>query len=139
MKSLFLFVFLFSLPYGAARAFQVNNTPEETIRRIIDSGLFEGHDQKLIGGLGDAAAVAVTKEVADSKLTPNQIDSILLILNSAFADIGADQNREPRTALFVLRDLELLTGDAALRKRIEATRMYILGQVAKSKQGHTPK
>jgi hypothetical protein len=138
MKSLFLFVLLFSLPIGIGRAYQVS-TPEEVIRRIIDSGLFEGHDQKLLGGTGDAAAVAVTKAVADSELTPGQIDSILLILNSAFADVGAGQNREPRTALFVLRDLKSLTGDADLRKRIEATRHYILDQVAKSKQGSTPK
>jgi hypothetical protein len=36
---------------------QKNMTPEEAIRRIINSGLLEGHDQKIIGGMGDAAAV----------------------------------------------------------------------------------
>lgn len=98
MNSFLRFVLLFCLPLGICHANQTNvTTPDQAIRRIIDSGLFEGQDQKLIGGIGDAAAVAVTKAVADSKLTSGQIDSILLILNSAFADVTVSCPNSSRT------------------------------------------
>ena len=113
---------------------QVTSTPEEAVVRIINSGLLEGHDQKLIGGIGDAAAVTVTKVVSGRDLSPAQIERVLIILNMAFGGIGSGSDREPKTALFVLRALELSTNDASLKSRIEQTRRYINEQYNKSKQ-----
>jgi hypothetical protein len=52
---------LSSLVYG-----QTVSDPEHIIRRIVDDGISEGHDQKVIGGIGDAGAVLLTKILADS-------------------------------------------------------------------------
>jgi hypothetical protein len=126
-------MFLCLLLSGVACS-QKTSTPEEAIGRIITLGLLEGHDQKVIGGMGDAAAVVVTKVVGDKKLTASQIDSVLVILNSAFAGIEPPPNREPKTALFVLQFLELSTKDPQLIKKIVDTRHYIVEQFAKSKE-----
>jgi hypothetical protein len=107
---------------------QTKTNPEEAITRIINVGLLEGHDQKVIGGIGDAAAVIVTKVVGDRKLTTSQADSILIILNSAFGGVEASADRKPRTALFVLRCLESTTEDQGLLQRIDKTRKYIQSQ-----------
>lgn len=109
-------------------------TMEEAVGRIINSGLLEGHDQKVIAGTGDAAAVLVTRVVGEGRLTPSQIESVLVILNSAFADIYPGQDTEPRTTLFVLEHLKLLTSDPEVQKRIERTRQYVLEQARASKQ-----
>jgi len=62
---------------------QIVSSPEQVIRRMIESGSLEGHDRKVIGGMGDAAAVTVTKVLAGRNLSANDIDSVLVILNSS--------------------------------------------------------
>jgi hypothetical protein len=112
---------------GIARG-QTSTNPEAVIQRMIDSGSLEGHDQKVIGPLGDAAAVALTKVLAGRTLTTEQIDSALLILNMAFGDPNAIEiaaDRKPRAALFILQSFDHWTQDAALRRRISETREYI--------------
>src|SRR2546421_12782472 len=77
-------------------------TPERAIGRMIDSGVFDGWDQKLIAGTGDAAAVVVTKIVRGRTLSPDQIERVLAVLNMAFAGVKPGPDAEPKTALFVL-------------------------------------
>ena len=36
---------------------QAGSDPERIIRRIVDDGISEGHDQKVIGRLGDSGSV----------------------------------------------------------------------------------
>lgn len=119
---------LLSLAVGGSVQSQQSATAEEAIGRIINSGLLEGHDQKVISGMADAAAVVVTKVVGEKTLTPSQIERVLLILNSAFADVDSKQGKDARTSLFVLEHLKLLTTDSELQKRIERTRKYVLDQ-----------
>jgi hypothetical protein len=100
--------------------------PEHIIRRIIDSGISEGHDNKIIGGMGDAAAVLVTKVVAGRRLGSTEIDGVLVILNMSFAsETGEGVDQEPRTALFVLQLCDSSTQDEALKNRISLTAQYI--------------
>jgi hypothetical protein len=113
-------------------ASQQTTTLEEVISRNIDRGLFDGHDTKLIGGIGDAAAVVVTKILAGRDLTAQQIDNTLAVLNDAFAGVTPGPDAEPRTALFVLRELELSTNNAQLRGRIAQTRKYVRDEFSKS-------
>ena len=116
---------------------QIVSSPEQVIRRMIESGSFEGHDRKVIGGMGDAAAVTVTKVLAGRNLSANDIDSVLVILNSSFADlrfVEVVSDREPRTALFVLHSLDSSTKDPELKKRIADTKKYVQEQHAKSMQ-----
>lgn len=118
---------------------QKNATPEEAINRIIDSGLLEGHDSKVIGGTGDSAAVTVTKIVKGRNLNPDQIDRVLIILKVAFGSVTPGPQAEPRTALFVLRALERSTNDVPLRGRIAQTRKYVEEEFSKSKTPPTQK
>ena len=116
---------------------QIVSSPEQVIRRMIESGSLEGHDRKVIGGMGDAAAVTVTKVLAGRNLSANDIDSVLVILNSSFADlrfVEVVSDREPRTALFVLHSLDSSTKDPELKKRIADTKKYVQEQHAKSMQ-----
>src|ERR1700687_1251673 len=94
---------------------------ERVIRRIVDSGLLDGHDQKLIGPLGDAGAVLVIKTLAGRNLTSNTIDNALTVIDGSFADpthVEALADKQPRAVLLLLRYLELSTNDSALKKRI---------------------
>ena len=63
----------------------------------------------------------MTKVISDHKITKEQIDSAVYILNAAFSDatgIEFAPDREPRSALFVLRYLDLCTTDPALKAKI---------------------
>jgi hypothetical protein len=110
-------------------------TPEQVIRRMLDTGILEGHDHKVIGPMGDAAAVAVTKVLAGRNVSAADIDTVLVILESSFADprmVDSVSDREPRTALFVLRSLDSYTADPQLKQRISATRKRIVDRFKKS-------
>ena len=118
---------------------QETTTPEHVIGRILDRGLLDGHDNKVVGGIGDAAAVIVTKVVGGRSLSPAQIDLVLIVLNMAFADVTPGPEAEPRTTLFVLRQLELSTNDVQLRGKIAQTRKYAEEEFSKSKKPSPPK
>src|SRR6267154_352208 len=117
---------------------QQTATLEHIIRRNIDQGILEGHDSKVIGGIGDPAAVVITKILAGRDLTAQQIDNTLVVLNDAFGGVESGPDAGPRTALFVLRALELSTNDAQLRGRIAQTKKYVQEEFAKSKQPSLP-
>ena len=83
--------------------------------------MFEGHDDKVIGKMGDAAAVTITKVIGGRDLRSSDISTVLLVLNSAFADplfVDRVSDREPRTTLFLLRCLDSATKDPSLKKQI---------------------
>jgi hypothetical protein len=103
-------------------------TPEQVIRRMIRMGNFEGHDSKILGPMGDAAAVIVTKVVAGRKLSVMEMDSVLTVLYQSFADpsgVPAVSDRQPLTTLFVLQSMASAATDTALKGRIAEARSYI--------------
>lgn len=112
---------------------------ERIIRRMIKTGTYEGHDSKVIGPMGDEAAVIAAKVLGGRALSTPEMDTVLTILYQSFADPsqvdGAD-SRKPRTALLLLRYFELSTQDTGLKGRIESTRTYILEHYAKSLTAH---
>jgi hypothetical protein len=131
-----LTVCLILLPLGAACG-QAGNDPQQVINRMLKAGFFEGHDQKVVGHLGDAAAVLVTKLLAGGDLTSDTIGNALVVIDESFVDPSLVENaadREPRTSLLVLRYLDLSTSDAELKKHIGDTRKYILDRYATSMQ-----
>jgi len=133
----FLAAFLLSAPWTGSLP-QAVSTPEDVIRRIVDQGFLDGHDNKLIGGTGDAAAVILTKILRGRVATPDQMDRILVVLNMAFGSETSGPDAEPKTALFVLRELELSTSDAQLRGRIGQTRKYVEEEFSKSNDAGKP-
>lgn len=127
-----LVVFSLILASLAPGQSQETTTPEHVIGRILDRGLTEGQDSKVLGGTGDAAAVIVTKLVGGKSLSPAQIDLVLIVLNMSFTEVAPGPEAEPRTALFVLRELDLSTNDTQLRGRIAQTRKYVQEEFSKS-------
>ena len=104
---------------------------------MLYQGITEGHDVGIVGGIGDSAAVIVTKVVGGKSLSPSQIDLVLAVLYMAFGDVKPGPDAEPRTALFVLHQLDLSTNDAQLRARVAQTRKYIVDEFSKSQKSIT--
>ena len=130
--AIFLALVLSSIAYG-----QAGNEPGHVVKQIIDTGFIQGWDQKVLFHLGDASAVLVTKVLADRDLTSKTIDGVLMVISDSFADpslVEAAADREPRTALLVLRYLDLSTNDAESKKHVGETRKYILDRYAASLQ-----
>jgi hypothetical protein len=109
------------------------NNPEQVVSRVINTGMIEGLDQKVLVHMGDAGAVLATKVLADRTLTPDIIGNALAIVEDSFGEpklVGVTADREPRTSLLLLRYLELSTSDAESRKAIVDTRKYVKDRYA---------
>ena|ERR1700689_3646730 len=120
---------------------QTENDAERIVKRMIDTGFFEGHDQKVVGHLGDAGAVLVAKILAGRDLTSTTIGNALVVIEESFVDPGLVESagdRPPRAALLVLRYLDMSTNDAELKKRIADTRRYVQERYASSLQEMKP-
>lgn len=114
---------------------QSGNDPEQTIRRILETGTYEGHDSKILGPMGDAAAVVLTKILAGRSLSQADIEVSLVILEESFGDpsmVGNVEDRAPRTALFVLTSLSARTTDPSVKKRISETNQHIQERYVKA-------
>jgi len=114
---------------------QAGNDPESVIGRMVDTGSLEGHDQKVIGGMGDAGAVLLTNVLAGKDLTSGTIDNSLVVIDAVFADpslVEPAGDRQPRTALLLLRYFDLSTNDVALKKRIVDATKYVQDRYAAS-------
>jgi hypothetical protein len=64
---------------------QSGNDPNVVIKGIIETGMIDGHYAKVIGGMGDAAAVILAKILADRELRQQDLGGGLWILADAFA------------------------------------------------------
>jgi hypothetical protein len=109
---------------------------EEMIRHAIEFGAFEGNMQKTITRMGDAASVSVTRVLAERDPSASDIQIVLVILRSSFADpteVEAASDREPRTTLFVLHSLDRFTKDLEIKKQIAETGKYVQQQFEKYK------
>jgi hypothetical protein len=76
--------------------------------------------------------VTITKVVSGRSLSLDQIDRVLIVLNMAFGGVTSGPDAEPKTARFVLRELDLSTNDAQLQGRIAQTRKYVEEEFSKS-------
>ena len=88
----------------------------------------QGWDIKAIARAGDAAAVSVTKLVGNRTLEKQQIESVLYVLKAAFSEprsIESPENKEPNTALFILRYLDATTQDPSLKAKVSETRQSL--------------
>jgi hypothetical protein len=110
---------------------------EHVIARMINSATLEGHDSKIIGPMGDAAAVVLTKVLAGKELRGQDIDGGLWILGQAFGDPSMVKNvpdRRPRSTFLLLRYFSISTNDPDLKKRIEEARKYVEDRYSRTVQ-----
>lgn len=120
---------------------QTAPSPEQEIGRIMQSSGYEGHDDKVIGRMGDAAAVAITKVVGDKDLSADDIERILLVIHMSFAApriIELESDRQPRTTLFLLKYLDTLPTRRELRRKIADMKTFV-EQSIKSSAGGGPR
>ncbi len=119
----------------AASAQSVYST-EQIITNVLRTGIWEGQVDKRLRTEGDAAAVVLTKVIAGRDVSRGEVDTMLDMLLSSFSELGLIESaaeREPRTALFLLRYFDCVVYDAALKKKIADTRKSILAAFAKFK------
>lgn len=98
------------------------------IERIIETGMIEGHDAKVIGGMGDPAAVILAKVLADRDLRQQDVGGGLWILADAFAGgrcFTIDSDGKPWAAFLLLRYFDLSTTDAKVKNQIADVRKGI--------------
>jgi hypothetical protein len=135
LRTVFL-LFVLILPSISSASNQTSEL-QNTIRRMITTGSYEGHDSKVIGASGDEAAIVMAAYIEDKDLTTPDIDMMLTILRQAFADpsqIAEVSNRNPEVARLLLRYFGLVTKDPALKLRITEAREYILKHAQDSSQ-----
>ena len=109
---------------------------EQIISNVLRSGVWEGQVDKRLRTEGDAAAVVLTKIIAGRDVSRGEVDTMLDMLRSSFSEFGLIESaaeREPRTALFLLRHFDCVVYDAVLKKKIADTRKSILEAFAKFK------
>jgi hypothetical protein len=126
----FLLVLVLPILCGPARSQDIASDPEGMIRQVIETGRMDGHVNKQLCWMGDAAAVHIVKIIGGRNLTGQEASSVLDILWIAFAAPKLVENpsdREPRATLFVLRYLALDTTDPGLKRRIEEERNHMEG------------
>lgn len=131
--SLILAVFIGLFPLQTTPAYRQSSEPNLVIERIIETGMIEGHDAKVIGGMGDPAAVILAKVLADKDLRQQDVGSGLWILADAFAGdrcFTLDSDRKPWAAFLLLRYFDLSTTDAEVKKQITDARKGIEGRCA---------
>ena len=119
----------------AASAQSVYST-EQIITNVLRSGVWEGQVDKRLRTEGDAAAAVLTKIIAGREVSRGEVDTMLDMLRSSFSELGLIEStaeREPRTALFLLRYFDCVVYDAVLKKKIADTRKSILEAFAKFK------
>jgi hypothetical protein len=127
--------------FSGLAASQEGTAPEAAEKAVqavmsrASDGAYTSWDEKELDKLGDAAAVALTKVVGEKDLNPDEIKQVLLILTLSFNAprmIAIEADKQPRTALFILKCLDRLARDPDLMNRISATRI-LLEQVSKPK------
>ena len=70
---------------GPALSQSVANDPEVMIRHVIETGRMDGHVNKQLCWMGDAAAVHIVKIIGGRNLTGQEASSVLDILWIALA------------------------------------------------------
>lgn len=119
-------------------------TPESYRLAVIQTVIHEGTPisrVRLLHRMGDDAAVNVIKTIGmESSQTEAEKDTILAILDSAFARPSAivtASDRQPRVTFFLLQSLERSSEDAAVKARIVQIRSHIESAVGMKGQGAT--
>jgi hypothetical protein len=131
MWRLFLVAVLFTLPTLAWCENAEAADPGLIVHRAlvqISKGAYDAETEKQVRLLGDAAAVAFTKEIGNRQMTWTDIENFLFLVHEAFAvppKIQKQRDREPKTSLFVLQTLNRLPVADELKRSIVDTRVFL--------------
>jgi hypothetical protein len=134
-RSLLLFVVLLALPSRLLCQAEPLDA-ESAVRQILThaNGGYNSTDEKELGWLGDASAVALTKIIGGKAIEEGDIGPMLLVVTLSYSApriVKIESDREPRATLFLLHSLDLSTTDTRLKEKIYATRRYVRDQYAR--------
>jgi hypothetical protein len=107
-----------------------------------ENGMYRAYNGVFVKWLprfGDAAAVALTKLLADKPITGEDIPAILTVVRDSYnapVSIEDAADREPRTTLFILRSLSHMTGDPNTVQKIEDTTAFVKAQYSAYIKAH---
>jgi hypothetical protein len=102
---------------------------EREVIHAVKSGELEGHFAGILGYMGDAAAVSITKALGGKVPTNDEMETASWILGRAFWDVSFVEkvsDRKPETAFFILRYFETIATDPQLRKDLQEAKQTIL-------------
>lgn len=94
----------------------------------LSSGVYDAQTERNLHRLGDAVAVAFTKELGGQAPSWTAIENFLLLVHEAFLTPQAIENasdREPRTTLFLLQELGRMPLTLELKRSIADTRTFV--------------
>lgn len=116
---------------SSSSAQELDGIPEHVVKAALNpksSVVYSGIMRKQLRGMGDAAAVAITRVLAGERPLPDTVDRILLIIESSFDSpeaIANQADQQPKTALFVLAALDQQHLSVEQRKRLVVLRMKL--------------
>lgn len=137
MKAYLIVAVLLALTYSAKG--QQGEDLEQAVRTSIFTGVSEGQRVKEIQRAGDAAAVMITKVVADRQLTDAEREIALDLLQQAFSRLSwvtAPADREPRAALFVADAISCSSGNSGLITKSGDVKRAIVNSVRSFETGN---
>jgi len=112
---------------------QQDNEPERFVADFLNSqdGGLDGHTIKQVAGIGDRAAVAITKTIGARGFRPTDPGRVLDILEIAFlrGTVANEADRTPATALFVLSALERMPQSQKNYKDVEDLKSQLENQL----------
>lgn len=124
--------------FGSAHA-QQDPYSEGFMHDVLASDVTTSHTEKALSRLGDRAAVAVMRSLADRDMNdPAQVKKILWVLQSAFSvpqNINEPVDRTPKASLFLLHCLREAPANRGLLDDIESTRGAVLSISSGARRG----
>jgi hypothetical protein len=128
----FILVVQSGVLFGQSDPIDAEGAVRQALKNTSQGG-YTSTDQKELGWLGDASAIALTKIVGGKVLDGRDIESMILVITLSYEDpriVRAASDRQPRTTLLLLRYFELATGDARLKAKIVDTERYVADRYA---------
>jgi hypothetical protein len=110
----------------------------EMARRVIESGLYTGWDQKAFERVGDLGSVAIVRALPKNSLVnPTQMRSALTLVRASFSCLDrcvqSSDDKEPRVTLLLLEHLRE-HGSPDTRSDIEEVQTFVLNQTEIAKR-----
>jgi hypothetical protein len=102
---------VFLVSPNSSPAQELDGVPEHVVKAALNPKsevIYGGIMRKQLMPMGDAAAVAITKVLADERTSADTVDRIFLIIEFSFDSpeaIVSQADQKPKTALFVLASL----------------------------------
>lgn len=118
---------------NSASAQELDGVPEHVVKVALNpksEAIYSGVMRKQLMPMGDAAAVAITRVLAGKRPQSDTVDRVFLVIEFSFDSPEAivnQEDRKPKTALFVLASLDQGALSTEQKKHLKELRMNLEG------------